>query len=181
MIRSLLATAVLVGSGLGLGGAAATPTASALDDTPWELPTTPPRCTRAEASSGNVAHCLLAFYEDPSTTGWGEPPAPGVGEGWTWNGSRYNGSAGTGRLGVATDRRERRRLGAGSRAGQLETHVAAQPLFEGFLARDHRARGTGSATRAATRSAAPAATVAGVARPATRTTSPTTPGAWRST
>lgn len=132
MIRSLLVTAALIGSGLVVGGATTAPTALALDDTPWDLPTTPDRCTRAEANSGDVGGCLLAFYEDAATTGWGQPPAPGVGEGWTWTGSRYNGSPAL--ADWETQRiAENRETLAGLAAGQLRTHVAAQPLFEGFL------------------------------------------------
>ncbi len=108
------------------------PVAQALDNAPWTLPTTPPRCSKAQADSGNVAGCLLAFYEDPATTGWGAPPAPGVGEGWTWNGYWYNGSpalAGWESTYIATNTV----AVGGLRAGKLRTHVAARALFEGFL------------------------------------------------
>src|SRR5690349_1835075 len=64
-------------------------TVHALDNTPWVLPSAPPRCTTQQAESGNVAGCIVAFYQDPASTGWGTPLAPGVGEGWQWNGMWY--------------------------------------------------------------------------------------------
>ncbi len=135
-IRSILITAAVLGSGV-VAGAAVTATTQAvtgapLDDTPWELPSTPPRCTRADADSGDVGHCLLASYDDPADTGWGRPPAPGVGDGWLWTGSRYNGSPAL--ADWESDRiAENREEVAGLPRGQLETHVAAKALFEGFL------------------------------------------------
>ena len=129
MIRSTLLTATLLAtSAFVVGGA----TSQALDDTPWQLPVTPPRCTEAEANSGDVGHCLLAFYADPSDTGWGQPPAPGVGEGWEWSGSRYNGSPAL-EAWEAQYVVENTETVATLAPGRLETHVAAQPLFEGFL------------------------------------------------
>lgn len=44
--------------------------------TPWTLPTMPPRCTDAQAASGNVAGCLLSGRGDASARGWGTPPFP---------------------------------------------------------------------------------------------------------
>lgn len=102
------------------------------DDTPWVLPETPPRCTHSQAESGDVAGCLLAFHYDPAATGWGLPPAPGVGPGWNWKGYTYNGSpalAGWESAVIATNPRPV----AGRAAGTLETHVAVRALFEGFL------------------------------------------------
>ena len=129
MIRSLLITAAVLGSTL---VATAPSSIQALDDTPWTLPSTPPRCTQDEADSGDVGHCLVAFYNDPADTGWGQPPAPGVGEGWSWNGYRYNGSP-------ALEQWEAERIAENADTvatlspGQLETHVEVQALFEGFL------------------------------------------------
>jgi hypothetical protein len=102
----------------------------ARDDTPWQLPVTPPRCSVEQAESGDVGDCLMVFYADPSETGWGAPPAPGVGEGWDWNGYRYNGSpalADWEETYIASNTDEVAGLDS------LETHVAAQALFEGFL------------------------------------------------
>ena len=87
MLRHLMLTGSLAAAGL-----AVTPLAPAVadgdgrDDTPWTLPETPPRCTIEQADSGDVAGCMIAFYYDPAETGWGAPPAPGVGPGWNWRG-----------------------------------------------------------------------------------------------
>jgi hypothetical protein len=121
-----LTTGVVVGTDAG-------PPVAAADDTPWVLPETPPRCTRSQADSGDVADCLLAFYDDPADIGYGRPPAPGVGEGWTWNGYWYNGSPALAEW-ESTQIAANSSTVAGIRAGALETHRAAQPLFEGFLA-----------------------------------------------
>ncbi|MEJ7801108.1 MAG: M15 family metallopeptidase [Ilumatobacter sp.] len=108
------------------------PTAQAADAGSWTSPIPPPRCTVAEANSGDVGHCLLSFYHDPATTGWGAPPAPGVGDGWSYTGSGYNGSP-------ALAAWEAAQIGANAGAvaglapGRVETHVAVQALFEGFL------------------------------------------------
>jgi hypothetical protein len=104
----------------------------ALDNTAWVLPSAPPRCTVQQAESGNVAGCIVAFYEDPATTGWGTPPAPGVGTGWTWSGYWYNGSP-------ALATWESTYIGENTTAlgdlhpGALETHTQVKALFEGFL------------------------------------------------
>ena len=95
---------------------------------------------------------MITFYDEPSSTGWGVPPAPGVGDGWQWNGYWYNGSPalrhGSRRTSPPTPSRWR-----GLEPGTLRTHVAARALFEGFL--DEIApTGTGFATAAATRSGA---------------------------
>ena len=121
-----VATATLVVS------AAGTPSADALDNTPWTLPAPPPKCTAAQADAGNVAGCIVAFYDDPSTTGFGVPPAPGVGTGWVWSGYRYNGSPALADW-EATWIQESTEAIGGVPAGALETHKYARPLFEGFL------------------------------------------------
>lgn len=118
----------LLGSSVVIGA----PGVDALEDSPWRLPVTPPRCTTAEADSGDVGHCLLAFYHDPSDTGWGQPPAPGVGDGWAWTGSTYAGSPALATW-EAEQIAENTETVAGLAPSVLETHVAAQPLFEGFL------------------------------------------------
>ena len=66
--------------------ASGAPTAQALDNTPWVLPSTPPRCTAQKVETGDVSGCVITFYDEPSATGWGVPPAPGVGDGWKWSG-----------------------------------------------------------------------------------------------
>ena len=123
---------MLAATALAVSTAGTPPTAEALDDTPWTLPVTPPRCTVSQAESGDVGDCLMAFYRDPSETGWGLPPAPGVGSGWEWQGYWYNGSP-------ALEEWERTRIVsntedvAGLAPGTLRVHRSAQLLFEGFL------------------------------------------------
>ena len=135
-----VATALLLGGGITVGptrpgvDAASTDTASdeTLDDTPWVLPETPPRCTRAQADSGDVADCLMVFYNDPSDLGYGVPPAPGVGDGWSWNGYWYNGSTALAEW-ESEQITSNTATVAGLPVGSLETHRDAAPLFEGFL------------------------------------------------
>jgi hypothetical protein len=134
MFRSLLLAAALTLAGVlaPTGVMSGSPSARALDHTPWRLPVTPPRCSVADADSGDVADCLLAFYDDPADTGWGVPPAPGVGSGWEWSGYWYNGSPALASWEASTIGANDHTV-AGLAAGRLETHVAAQALFEGFL------------------------------------------------
>lgn len=132
LLRPLaLASAALLGAVVVVTADPGEP-AGALDDTPWTLPAPPPRCTVQQANSGDVAGCIVAFYEDPATTGYGVPPAPGVGDGWVWSGQRYNGSPALASW-EASWIVENAEPVAGLRAGTLETHRYAQPLFEGFL------------------------------------------------
>ena len=135
MLRTVLAGALIaIGSTAvtAVGPASAPPVAQAADDTPWTLPETPPRCTTRQVDSGDVAGCLLAFYHDPADTGWGSPPAPGVGPGWTWKGYTYNDSAALADWEATYIAANTSPVG-GKAAGYLETHVAARTLFEGFL------------------------------------------------
>ena len=131
MIRRVVLVGAIAVSSMGALGHAATPV-TALDNTPWQLPVTPPACSQAQAASGDVADCLIAFHGDPADTGWGVPPAPGIGSGWNWNGYTYRGSA-------ALAGWEGTHIGsnsepvAGHAVGSFETHVEAQALFEGFL------------------------------------------------
>src|SRR4051794_19383510 len=108
------------------------PIAQALDNTPWVLPSSPPRCTAQKVETGDVAGCVIAFYDEPSSTGWGVPPAPGVGDGWKWNGYWYNGSPALATWESAYIASNTEPV-AGLRAGMLRTHVGARALFEGFL------------------------------------------------
>jgi hypothetical protein len=133
--RSFLSMALVAGSILLVAGApAAVATAiDVSDNTPWTLPTRPPVCTAAQANSGNVAGCLLASHADPADTGWGSPPAPGVGDGWEWSGTTYNGSpalAGWEATYITDNKVKVGTVGP----GMLETHVGVAALFEGFLA-----------------------------------------------
>lgn len=131
-IRTLI-TGALVAVGVTTIPAVVAPTAAqAQDDTPWTLPEPPPRCTTQQVDSGDVGGCLVALHHDAADIGWGSPPAPGVGPGWEWQGYTYNGSpalAGWEATYIAANSQPV----AGTTAGTLETHVAAQTLFEGFL------------------------------------------------
>jgi hypothetical protein len=135
-IRTLLAAGLLAGSMLSAATTATTvATAAAIDasdDTPWTVPTRPPACTKAQADSGDVAGCLLGFYEDPITRGWGTPPAPGVGEGWNWTGYTYSGSPALETWESTYIAKNAAPIGTVP-AGRVETHVHAEVLFRGFL------------------------------------------------
>jgi hypothetical protein len=74
----------------------------------------------------------VVFYDDPAETGWGVPPAPGVGDGWVWNGARYNGSPALAGW-ESTYIEANTEPVAGLRTGTLEFHASARALFEGFL------------------------------------------------
>jgi len=132
MLRTLLAGALVATATFTIDTAAADQHADALDDAPWTLPETPPRCTRTQVDSGDVAGCLLAFYHDPTDIGWGAPPAPGVGPGWSWKGYTYNDSPALAAW-ESTYIAANPAPVAGKPAGYLETHVDARVLFEGFL------------------------------------------------
>jgi hypothetical protein len=131
MIRRLTMAGLMIVTSI-IAFAVPSPPAQALDNTPWRLPVTPPRCSTAQAESGNVDGCLLAFYEEPAATGWGTPPAPGVGEGWRWNGYWYNGSPALASWESTYIASNTTKIG-GLNAGNLQTHVAVRSLFEGFL------------------------------------------------
>ena len=134
-LRPLLAVALIAGSmALGVPGevAGAAPI-DVTDNTPWTLPTRPPECTRPQIDSGNVAGCLLASHNDLAATGWGAPPAPGVGDGWNWNGYTYSGSPALVSWEATYITENAAAIGTVP-AGRLESHVGAAPLFEGFLA-----------------------------------------------
>lgn len=127
-----VATAALAAVGVLVAVPDVTPAEAALDNTPWVLPVPPPRCTLEQVDRGDVAGCVVVFYDDPAETGWGVPPAPGVGEGWVWNGARYNGSPALAGW-ESTYIEANTEPVAGLRTGTLEFHAAARALFEGFL------------------------------------------------
>ena len=133
-LRSFLAVALLAGS-IALVAAPA-PSAAAIDvsdNTPWTLPTRPDTCLKAQADSGNVAGCLLGFQGGPTTKGWGSPPAPGVGDGWVWEGNTYNGSPALASWEATSITENKGKVGTVP-PGVLETHLGVWPLFEGFIA-----------------------------------------------
>lgn len=129
----LLAMAIAAATFGGPLAPAAPAHATALDPTPYTLPVPPPKCTTAQAESGDVGDCLLAFWSRPDQDGWGVAPAPGVGDGWVWTGYTYSGSpalAGFEASNIASNTAPVGDL----RVGYLETHTDARQLFEGFLA-----------------------------------------------
>ncbi len=133
-LRSLLAVALFAGS-IALVAAPASPVEAidVSDNTPWTLPTRPPLCTKTQADSGNVAGCLLALNYDPAASGWGTPPAPGVGDGWVWKGNTYNGSPALASWEATYITENKTKVGPVA-PGVLDTHIGVWPLFEGFIA-----------------------------------------------
>jgi hypothetical protein len=110
-----------------------TPVARATPAGAYTVPVPPPKCTAAQAESGNVGGCLMSFWGYPGTRGWGEAPAPGVGPGWVWTGNTFSGSPALAAFEAANITANSERLGTLA-PGYVETHVAARALFEGFLA-----------------------------------------------
>ena len=118
--------------------ASATPVAQALDNTPWVLPSSPPRCTTQKVESGDVAGCVITFYDEPSSTGWGVPPAPGVGDGWTLERLLVQRLAGPGDMGVDVHRLPTPSRSPGcARARCGRTSPCARPV-RGVPRRDQR-------------------------------------------
>lgn len=119
------------------------------DNTPWVLPTRPPRCTSAQAGSGAVGGCLLSGRDGPESNGWPSPPFPSdpasgaeVGvrplAGWSFSGYGYNGSTALAEWEAPFAANQ---VAIGSvRPNQLRALPDALPLFEGFL-RDIQAGG----------------------------------------
>ncbi len=132
-LRSFLAVSLAAGSIALAALPGALPVAAALDNTPWTVPTRPTLCTKAQADSGNVAGCLLALNYDPAASGWGTPPAPGVGDGWVWNGVTYNGSPALASWEATYITENKAKVGT-IPPGVLDTHAGVWPLFEGFIA-----------------------------------------------
>ncbi len=133
-LRSLLAVALVAGS-IALVAAPASPVEAidVTDNTPWTLPTRPPLCTKTQADTGNVAGCLLALNYDPAASGWGTPPAPGVGDGWVWKGNTYNGSPALASWEATYITENKTKVGTVP-PGVLDTNIGVWPLFEGFIA-----------------------------------------------
>ena len=184
-LRSFLAVALVAGSIALVAAARRSPVAAidVIDNTPWTLPTRPPVCTTAQADSGNVAGCLLASLKSPTESGWGTPPAPGVGDGWVWKGNTYNGSPALASWEATYITENKAKVGPVA-PGVLDTHVGIAPLFEGFIA-EIFANGYKVSLVRRRRLHVPLhrreqSSTAGSAT-ATSPTCRTTPGAWRST
>ncbi len=137
-----------------------TPVVEALDNTPWVLPSSPPRCTVQQVDSGNVAGCTVTFYDDPAATGWGIAARPRRGRGLDLERLLVQRVTGTRQLGSDPDRRQQP-AGRRPRSG----HIADPRRSRGRCSKASSTRSpptaTASAMRAATRSAARAATADG--------------------
>ena len=142
-LRALYVTAFVLVSGV-VTSTGPVETVSAADP-PWTTPTVPPRCSSAQANSGNVAGCLLSANPgEPESRGWPSPPFPGEsggafpGIGWRWTGSSYNGSPALAQW-EAGFVRNVSQIGS-VRPGQLSSQPDALPLYEGFFS-EIQARG----------------------------------------
>lgn len=128
--RSLVSALALTVAAFGLAPAGP---AVVNADAGYHHPVPPPRCTEEQAATGDVGDCLLAFYNDPAADGFGVAPAPGVGEGWEWNGYTYSGSPALAAFEADHIHANEQPVGA-LPVGYLSTNAAAHQLFEGFLA-----------------------------------------------
>lgn len=78
--------------------AGATAVGNTADNTPWTLPSMPPKCSTTQIASGDVAGCLIDHWGAIAEKGWGTPPFPfatvggPLSPGWKWLGWSYNGS-----------------------------------------------------------------------------------------
>ena len=143
-------------------------------------PSSPPRCTVQQVDSGNVAGCIVTFYDEPAATGWGIAPRAGRRRGMDLERLLVQRLAGTGQLGVDLHRRQQP-AGRRPRGGHVADPRRRPGPVRGLPRRDRRQRLPRPRRAAATPSAARAATADGTARAATRPICPITPGAWRST
>lgn len=73
--RRLLSVVIAAASAVVVVPADPMPVAHAAD-APWTTPTAPPKCTTAQADSGDVATCVIMANGLPETRGWPAPPFP---------------------------------------------------------------------------------------------------------
>ena len=103
------------------------------DNSPWTLPTRPPRCSDAQIALGDVRACLIDGWARPDDQGWGTPPVPERDSvNWLWTGANYNGSPALADW-EATMVGNAERISR-LRADRIDINAAAAPLFHGFLA-----------------------------------------------
>ena len=122
-------------TGPSVAGAAAIGDTS--DNTPWTLPSMPPKCSTEQIASGDVSGCLITDWGKIAEKGWGTPPFPyeSVGgelsAGWKWLGWSYNGSPALAEweANMAANPEKVGRLNA----KQIKAPYAAHLLFMGFL------------------------------------------------
>jgi len=138
LVISLVAYAAVVMAmvtGPSVAGAAAIGDTS--DNTPWTLPSMPPKCSTEQIASGDVSGCLITDWGKIAEKGWGTPPFPyeSVGgelsAGWKWLGWSYNGSQALAEweANMAANPEKVGRLNA----KQIKAPYAAHLLFMGFL------------------------------------------------
>ena len=107
------------------------------DNTPWTLPSMPPKCSSTQIGSGDVSTCLISSWGNIAEKGWGTPPFPyatvggELSSGWKWLGWSYNGSP-------ALAEWEANMSANPDKVGrlnpkQIKAPYAAHVLFMGFL------------------------------------------------
>lgn len=129
--------AVVVAMVTGSSVARAVAIGDTTDNTPWTLPSMPPKCSTDQISSGDVANCLISSWGNIAEKGWGTPPFPfaSVGgelsPGWKWLGWSYNGSPALAEWegNMSANPEKVGRLNA----KQIKAPYAAHVLFMGFL------------------------------------------------
>ena len=107
------------------------------DNTPWTLPSMPPKCSTSQIASGDVSTCLISSWGDIAEKGWGTPPFPyatvggELSSGWKWLGWSYNGSPALAEweANMSTNPDKVGRLNP----NQIKAPYAAHLLFMGFL------------------------------------------------
>jgi putative cell wall-binding protein len=107
------------------------------DNTPWTLPSMPPKCSTEQIESGDVSTCLITDWGKIAEKGWGTPPFPyetvggELSAGWKWLGWSYNGSPALAEweANMAANPEKVGRLNA----KQIKAPYAAHVLFMGFL------------------------------------------------
>jgi hypothetical protein len=137
LLRLLLAVAAVVATTVGIRPSPSP--VSALDNTPWTLPTVPPNCTAAQVNAGTVAGCVLPSINTlPENGGWPAAPFPATVSGqpfppvgWVWSGYTYNGSPALAQweAGMVANSTP---IGS-IRAGNLRLQPVAMGLFDGFM------------------------------------------------
>lgn len=96
LIALVAYVAIVVAMMTGESVARAAAVGDVANNTPWVLPSMPPKCAAQQITTGNVGGCVISDYGTPDSKGWGTPPfpysAPGSERlaGWKWLGWSYN-------------------------------------------------------------------------------------------
>ncbi|MFZ9383810.1 MAG: cell wall-binding repeat-containing protein [Ilumatobacteraceae bacterium] len=107
------------------------------DNTPWTVPSMPPKCTSSQIAAGDVASCVIADWGNTAAKGWGTPPFPfatvggELSPGWKWIGWSYNSSPALAEW-EANMYANPEKIGR-LNAKQIKAPYAAHLLFMGFL------------------------------------------------